>query len=220
MMPRILEKEVMDDSAHVETYAGADFSNVDELFFKQCRAVDFEKWKRVLDIGCGFGRIPIEIARRISTAHITAVDASLPMLDTARKMIAASPCESQIKLVHARIPDLPFNPQSFDAIISVYTLHHIPDPIIFWKEIKRLGASGATVMVMDFFRPESQAVAEMLVEKFAGNGHPLLKEDFYNSLRAAFTASEVRAQLVEAGLSHLVVEMISERHILISGTLS
>ena len=47
----------------------------------------------------------------------------------------------------------------------------------------------------------------------------MLKEDFYNSLLAAFTPAEVEDQLAAAGLS-LEIETISDRHLLVSGRLS
>jgi hypothetical protein len=52
----------------------------------------------------------------------------------------------------------------------------------------------------------------------SGNEDPVLKEDFYNSLCAAFTVDEVRAQLRVAGLS-LHVEKVTDRHMRIKGHL-
>jgi len=43
--------------------------------------------------------------------------------------------------------------------------------------------------------------------------------DFYRSLLAAFTPAEVRAQLRAAGLEELAVEVISDRHLFVSGRL-
>lgn len=47
---------------------------------------------------------------------------------------------------------------------------------------------------------------------------PVLKKDFYDSLRAAFTLEEAADQLGKAGLSFRV-ERASERHMFISGNL-
>ena len=56
------------------------------------------------------------------------------------------------------------------------------------------------------------------VETVAGNEQPILKEDFYNSLCAAFTVEEVRSQIKQAGLDLDVIQ-ISDRHMLIRGLL-
>ncbi len=53
----------------------------------------------------------------------------------------------------------------------------------------------------------------------AAREDPILREDFYNSLCAAFTIEEVREQLVTAGLD-LMVARVSDRHMLISGLTS
>jgi len=72
--------------------------------------------------------------------------------------------------------------------------------------------------VMDLFRPTSPDAARTIVETVAGNEQPILKEDFYNSLCAAFTAEEVRSQIKQAGLDLDVIQ-ISDRHMLIRGLL-
>lgn len=90
--------------------------------------------------------------------------------------------------------------------------------MVLWGEARRLGRSGAAVYVMDLIRPGSPPAAREIVEAVAPNEHPILKTDFYNSLCAAFTIDEVRAQLSEAELP-LVVAAVSNRHMLISGLL-
>jgi hypothetical protein len=57
-----------------------------------------------------------------------------------------------------------------------------------------------------------------MVKEGAGSEHPILQQDFYNSLLAAFTPDEVRAQLAEAGL-RLTVALAGDRHLLVKGTL-
>ena len=72
---------------------------------------------------------------------------------------------------------------------------------------------------MDLLRPASPKKAKEIVEQYSGNEHPVLKEDFYNSLLAAFTLDEIKEQLKKANLTNLNAEVISDRHWLVSGTL-
>ena len=58
--------------------------------------------------------------------------------------------------------------------------------------------------------------AREIVERVSRDEDPVLKEDFYNSLCAAFTVEEVRAQLGVARLP-LHVEQISDRHMRVRG---
>ncbi len=85
--------------------------------------------------------------------------------------------------------------------------------------MRRLGRPGAAVYVMDLMRPDSPLAAREIVERVAPREHPILKEDFYNSLCAAFTVAEVRGQLESAGLP-LTVEAVTERHMRIKGLLA
>jgi SAM-dependent methyltransferase len=124
----------------------------------------------------------------------------------------------RLTLLHTRIPGPPPNSQSFDAVLSKDLLHHLPDPQVLWREVKRLGRAGAAVYVMDLVRPESEAAAAAMVEDGAGSEDPILQRDFYNSLLAAFTIDEVRAQLATANLD-LEVAHAATRHMLIKGTL-
>ncbi len=119
--------------------------------------------------------------------------------------------------VDARLPRLPFADRGFDAVISNSLLHHLPEPATFWSEVRRLLSPGGVVHVMDLFRPGSVDEARAIVEAAAGDEDPILKDDFFNSLLAAFTPDEVRGQLTAAGLGHLECVVVSERHVLVTG---
>ena len=57
-----------------------------------------------------------------------------------------------------------------------------------------------------------------LAETYAGGESPLLKRDFYNSLRAAFTPAEVARQLARQ-LPQLSCRVVSDRHWVVTGRL-
>jgi hypothetical protein len=54
------------------------------------------------------------------------------------------------------------------------------------------------------------------VEAYAGAEPEILRRDFFNSLCAAFTPDEVRAQLREAGLALEVLD-VEDRHLVARG---
>ena len=217
-MERILEPEIMEDAEQALAYAKADFSTSNQWYVDHLLA-DFPKnLGNVLDIGCGPADVPVRLARANPTIRITAIDGSGAMLALARKAVEAAGLPERIATVQGYIPGLPFDEHSFDAVLSKDLLHHLPDPMVLWSEARRLGRRGAAVYVMDLFRPASQEAARAIVETVAGNEHPILKEDFYNSLCAAFTVEEVRSQIRQAGLGLDVIQ-ISDRHMLIRGLL-
>jgi ubiquinone/menaquinone biosynthesis C-methylase UbiE len=217
-MERILEPEIMEDTEQALAYAKADFSTSNQWYVDHLLADFPENLGNVLDIGCGPADVPVRLARAHPTIRITAIDGSGAMLALAQKAVEAARLRKRIATVHGYIPGLPFDEHSFDAVLSKDLLHHLPDPMVLWSEARRLGRRGAAVYVMDLFRPTSTETARTIVETVAGNEHPILKEDFYNSLCAAFTVEEVRSQVSQAGLGLDVIQ-ISDRHMLIRGLL-
>jgi ubiquinone/menaquinone biosynthesis C-methylase UbiE len=217
---RILEPELMTDEARTLAYAQADFEQVNQGFVDRYRA-SFPRGVegKLVDLGCGPGDIAIRFARALPGYSITAVDGSGPMVSLAETAVKAAGVADRVHVRCARLPMLPLPLQSFDAIVSNSLVHHMPDPFLFWNEVVRLGKPGATVLIMDLFRPESPERARAIVEKHAATEAPVLKEDFYNSLCAAFTLREVRSQIRSRGLGGLVCELASDRHWVVWGHL-
>jgi ubiquinone/menaquinone biosynthesis C-methylase UbiE len=211
-MDRIPEPELMDEPAQARAYAEADFAAVNEGFAERFVSL-FAELERgnVLDLGCGPADIPIRLARRRPTLRIVGVDGSAAMLALANEAIEREGLAERVNVVRARVPALPFAESSFDAVISNSLLHHLAEPVPFWREIERLAKPGAPLLVMDLFRPESAEQARALVEAGAAGEPEILKRDFYNSLLAAFTPDEMREQLREI-LPHLECRIASERH--------
>ncbi len=217
-MDRILEPEVMDDEQQAIAYAKADFSSSNQMFVDGLVDAYGAKLGTVLDLGCGPGDIALRLARAKSSIYVIAVDASEAMVYLAHDAAEAADLLRRVRVVRGRIPGLRLRAGGFDAIISKDLLHHLPDPMVLWEEIKRLGRPGTVVYVMDLFRPETQEAARQIVESVSGGESEVLKRDFYNSLLAAFTPDEVRDQLRRVGLG-LEVEVVSERHMRIRGLL-
>ncbi len=107
----------------------------------------------------------------------------------------------------------------FDSIISNSLLHHLHDPAVLWDALKSHGRTGSHVLIMDLLRPATRRVAARLVTTYASAEHELLKQDFYNSLLAAYTAEEIKTQLKIAGLDRLKTQSVSDRHVMVYGDL-
>lgn len=78
-----------------------------------------EPASRVLDIGCGSG---VPMARDLTAAghHVTGVDISEVQIRRARELVPRA------EFVNADAMSLDFAPQSFDAVVSLYALIHLP----------------------------------------------------------------------------------------------
>lgn len=74
---------------------------------------------RVLELGCGTGRIAVPVAR--AGAHIVGIDRSEEMLARARKRIARARLGRQLTLVRGDIRELPFTTRTkFSAVLAAY----------------------------------------------------------------------------------------------------
>jgi len=208
----------MDGEVEADAYARADFSDSNRWYVEQLVREFPADLRRVVDLGCGPAEIAVRLARAAPAAHITAVDGSAAMLRIARESIRAAGVDTRIALHQGRIPDPALPDHGFDVVLSKDMLHHLPDPQVLWREARRLVRPGGAVYVMDLVRPDSPLEAHEIVERVAAEADPVLKTDFYNSLCAAFTVDEVRAQLRAAGLP-LEAEQVSERHMRIKGRL-
>jgi ubiquinone/menaquinone biosynthesis C-methylase UbiE len=209
----------MDDERQSVAYAQADFSASNQLFVDSLIR-DFPGHLRTaVDIGCGPGDVVIRLARAVPDLHITAIDGSVPMIALARRAVQAAGLDTRVTVMQGYVPGVSLEDHGYDAILSKDLLHHLPDPSVLWKEIARLGRPGAAVYVMDLVRPSTSEDARRIVETVAAREDPILREDFYNSLCAAFTIDELRAQLVAAGLN-LEVARVSDRNMLVKGVTS
>ncbi len=216
-MKRVLEPELMDDPEQAEAYARADFAEENQKFVELFREYfpDFVKG-HVVDLGCGPADIPIRLVRALPGSHVTAVDASEPMLALGLAAVSQAGEAGKIALCCERVQTLSIT-EPAEAVISNSLLHHVPNPRQFWQAVRRLAKPGAAVLVMDLVRPESTEAAQVLVDRYAASESPILRRDFFNSLLAAFTEDEVAQQLAELNLTRLLVEVIDDRHWVVGG---
>ena len=73
---------------------------------------------RVLDLGCGCG---IPVARRLASRHsVTGVDLSAVQIARARELVPSA------MFICADMTNVDFTEQSFDAIVCLFALIHVP----------------------------------------------------------------------------------------------
>ena len=219
-MERVPEPELMDDGEQARAYAEADFEESNSLFLALYEEVfgDAPTGGHVLDLGCGPGDISMRFARKFAGCDVDAVDGSDAMLEFGRKAMANEPgLVDRVRFVRAVLPADPLPREKYDIIISNSLLHHLHEPGGLWQCIERYAAPGARVQVMDLARCESTKRAAELVATYAGDAPEVLRQDFYNSLLAAFTPAEVELQLTTAGFHGFVVRTVSDRHLLATG---
>lgn len=102
------------------------------------------KYDKLLEIGYGSGLLLPELRRHCENLYAVDMHGSIPvvqqMLDTQ---------EVEAELIHGNILELPYESDSFDAVVSVSVLEHIKDIDKAVSEIKRVLKPGG-ISVLSF----------------------------------------------------------------------
>lgn len=209
----------MSAEEQAQAYAQADFEAAHSLY-PTLFAAKFPRRlgkAAVLDLGCGPCDVTIRFAKANPGYTFHAVDGSAAMLRYAKRAVTGAKFSRRIKLIEGFIPGAAIPGRTYDVILSSSFLHHLHEPRSLWQTIRQYARRGTIVFVPDLRRPATAAKARAMVQKYSGGEPEVLRRDFYNSLRAAFTPAEVRRQLKAAGLEGLQVEIVSDRHLLVFG---
>lgn len=218
-MKREPEPELMEGQEQARAYAHADFEDPHSRFLSLMQDTftvrEVGPW--VVDLGCGTADISLRVARAYPDCKVHGVDASQAMLDYGRQAILEAGLGDQVQLHSGYLPGVALPRSTYDTIVSNSLLHHLPDPMILWREVRRWSHPGSGIFVMDLLRPDDHHRARELVRAYCGDEPEILQRDFYHSLLAAYRPDEISDQLREADLAHLEVRTVSDRHMVVAG---
>jgi demethylmenaquinone methyltransferase / 2-methoxy-6-polyprenyl-1,4-benzoquinol methylase len=100
---------------------------------------------RVLDLGCGTGRLGALLSAR---HRITGLDVSFAMLRQARRRSAG-----QLALVQGSAFRLPFANGTFGGAVSAFVLRNLDDLPTAFEELARVVAEGGRIVLVDITEP-------------------------------------------------------------------
>jgi ubiquinone/menaquinone biosynthesis C-methylase UbiE len=106
----------------------------------------FLKGERVLEVGCGTGRL---LARLMQDRQAWGIDPSSAMLRRARRRLRR---QGLPRLCRACAQALPFPGGTFDTVVSVFPTAYLYDPAC-WAEFRRVLAPGGRVLVVHSVQP-------------------------------------------------------------------
>lgn len=211
MLERVLEQEIMDSAQDAHEYATFDNGAVNEEFVSRVLELA-PKTGTVLDIGTGPGDIAILLAQRAPGLSIVAIDLGEHMLAMARENVAHSGLKDRVVIRRADAKATGFAAGSFDMIICNSLVHHIPEPALLLREIRRLARPGAGLFIKDLHRPDSLEELRQLVDRYAAGCTEYQRKSFYDSLHSGLTVAEVQAICERIGWSGIEVRRCSDRH--------
>lgn len=103
---------------------------------------------RVLDVGMG-GCACMALFLAHKGFDVTGVDRSPHAVHEARGNARKCRCNGSLSAHRADATRLPFASNTFDAVISFHSLHHIKEPVAAIREMFRVGRSQGMVLIAD-----------------------------------------------------------------------
>lgn len=146
---------------------------------------------RVLDVGCGNGRNAIYLAAR--GCDVSAVDSSEAAIKQAESRVKANGLEDRVHVIrHAIDGTLPFESESFDAILDCYTFcHFLADEAAdsFWRNMSRLTRVGGSVLSL-VFSPDDAYYSQYRVDT-----SPIVCDPTNGICKRLYTEDEIKRSL-------------------------
>jgi ubiquinone/menaquinone biosynthesis C-methylase UbiE len=150
--------------------------------------------EKVIDIACGTGALSLAIARH--AGHVTGVDLSEDMIDTARRT-AKKRQYSNVTFELLDATDLSGYPEgSFDVAVSTMAMHQF-DPETGLKVLREMNRIAKRIVLSDYnypMRPGLPAWFAWKIERIAGGDH-------YRNFRKYMARGGLNRLAMETGLT-------------------
>jgi ubiquinone/menaquinone biosynthesis C-methylase UbiE/DNA-binding HxlR family transcriptional regulator len=140
----------------LETLSGAERARWESTLAALLPSNDLQQPLRVLDVGCGTGFLSVILA--LLGHEVVGIDSSPSMIQCAYETAAAFGQRIEFRIMNAH--ELAFENSSFDAVISLELLLHLPDARPVLSEMRRVLKTGGHLIIIDVDKPSpSQLLA-------------------------------------------------------------
>jgi SAM-dependent methyltransferase len=116
---------------------------------------------KALDVGCGAGRWTSYLAGRVG--FVEAIDPS----DAVRIAHNVNSRHSNVRVTHAGVSEIPFPDASFDLVVALGVLHHIPDTREALRQIAMKARDNGHVLVYLYYSFENRGPAFRVLHKLS-----------------------------------------------------
>jgi trans-aconitate 2-methyltransferase len=155
---------------------------------------------RILDAGCGSGRVTEQVCEQFRKAEVVAIDSSASMLDAARERLVGQ--SSRVTLAQVDLEDSTALRAlgTFNAVISTGTLHWVLDHGRLFSDLRQMMSNGGVFASQSGGEGSVEAVRTILVDLGIE----------WQSMNNYANADETCEHLVAAGFSGVECWMADE----------
>lgn len=154
-----------------------------------------------VDLGCGTGAV---LARMLPLSQgVIGVDGSARMLEICRRRFTPEDLAAdRVSLRIGELSHLPLRDQEADFACINLVLHHLSDPILGLREIRRIMAPGGRLFVADFLRHTDETMRNRYGDRWLGFEEDSLTADLKT---VGFSTLSCTRQPVDRGLTLLLL---------------
>ncbi len=147
------DKEWKEKSIKEFTKAANKYETDEAGIYKLCRKdypaileeLEKEPFNDLLDVGCGTGPMISLLSKKYPDKHYTGLDLTPAMIEEAKKKNIPN-----ANFIVGDAENLPFEDESFDAMICSNSIHHYPNPQAFFGGVRRCLRKGGRLIIRDF----------------------------------------------------------------------
>ena len=217
-MERIPEPELMEKKDQVISYDEADFSEEEFNLVNQIshyllrKKISLNEKDLIVDLGCGPGNISEKLAIKWPNTEVVGIDGSKEMILRAENNKEISKNKRNLKnlrYVCSDIKDIKLTDfllkREISLLVSNSLIHHITHLEDFFNTIRSLSSNITLNFHKDLKRPLDEKSALELKTQCSNKYNEILTNDYYASLRAAYTFIELKNFTLKNNLSSLEV---------------
>lgn len=109
--------------------------------------------QRVLDVACGTCVFTKEVLRQHPDVTVEALDFNAEMLAQGRIRMEKEGLLDKVHLVQGDAMALPYDDNTFDAVVSGFAMRNVPDVKTVLKEMQRVVKPGGRVVTLELAKP-------------------------------------------------------------------
>jgi len=152
--------------------------------------------RNAVDLGCGTGHMLEHLLQK--SKHVIGVDGSPRMLEFARRRLASF--GDRVSLRIGELDHLPLADREVDFALISMVLHHLEDPVAAVKEIGRVLEPGASLIIADFLKHDSEDMRSKYGDRWLGFDLAYLETTMQD-----FTVQSTRKHRLQSGLEIVIL---------------